>query len=53
MDLALAGRRYVPFVLTFVVAAVLVAGPLASLTFGTHTVSLSGPVHPMVGETAT
>ncbi|MEA2207363.1 MAG: hypothetical protein QOE77_4139 [Blastocatellia bacterium] len=53
MDLALAGKRYVPYLLAFAVAAVIVAGPLASLTFGSHTVTLSGPTHPMVGETAT
>jgi hypothetical protein len=53
VDLARAGRRYVPFFLTFAVAAVLVAGPLASLTFGTHSVTLAGPEHPMVGEQVT
>ena len=53
MDSASTGRWVVPRLLAFVVAAVLVAGPLASLTFGSHSVSLSGQIHPMVGETVT
>jgi PKD domain-containing protein len=53
VDFAWAGRRVGQFLLPFVAVAVLVAGPLASLTFGSHTVTLSGQLHPMVGEQVT